>query len=239
MLGPVAAALIATAALAPHAAGCAPGCEQPGSAQRTSHANAEYAGRSDGMNVKIGFTESAPPQRSRVEGGRILLDADPAVGGAPLTVHFRAALVGSHGTTQPMWDFGDGQTRIGGSAPVHTYHAPGTYEASVTVQMHGVAKTQRIQVEVRAEAFEVEIHVDRDIGSVPLDTIFDVSVVDEIDGPFVYDWDFGDGNASQRRSPRHTYRSPGDYQALVTVTAPTGQIGRDRFEINALPPFDN
>ncbi len=37
-------------------------------------------------------------------------------------------------------------------------------------------------------------------------------------GPFTYDWDFGDNTGSSQQSPSHTYNTPGQYMAILTVT---------------------
>jgi gliding motility-associated-like protein len=42
-------------------------------------------------------------------------------------------------------------------------------------------------------------------------------------GGTVYNWDFGDGQLSGERNPKHVYTQPGEYIAVLTVPGPDGQ----------------
>ncbi len=59
-------------------------------------------------------------------------EAAPYEGPAPLTVSFSASASGGYGVYDYAWSFGDGGTSLE-RAPTHTYAAPGTYTATVTV----------------------------------------------------------------------------------------------------------
>jgi PKD repeat protein len=76
--------------------------------------------------------------------------ADPASGTAPLTVRFSSASSDPDGDQLlSVWDFGDG-IKAGGAAATHTYTAPGTYNAKVTVtDPGGKSATATVQVIVR------------------------------------------------------------------------------------------
>lgn len=58
--------------------------------------------------------------------------ADPASGGAPLTVAFASTVSGGVGPYSYFWDFGDGSTSTEAN-PTHVYTAGGTYSAELTV----------------------------------------------------------------------------------------------------------
>lgn len=61
--------------------------------------------------------------------------ATPNSGPAPLRVRFADASRDPDG--DPMsrhWSFGDGSSRNGGASPTHTFHHPGTYTVTLTVQ---------------------------------------------------------------------------------------------------------
>jgi OOP family OmpA-OmpF porin len=58
--------------------------------------------------------------------------ANPASGEAPLSVDLRAVGKDDGGVVEYAWDLGDG-TRASGSRVSHTYRAPGSYVARVTV----------------------------------------------------------------------------------------------------------
>lgn len=64
-------------------------------------------------------------------------------------------------------------------------------------------------------------------GAAPLSVDFTGDRSYDRDGEIVsYAWDFGDGSASTEASPRHTYTSPGQYEATLTVTDSQGAISR-------------
>jgi PKD repeat protein len=75
--------------------------------------------------------------------------ADPSSGAAPLTVRFSSAARDPDG--DPLlyvWSFGDGG-QAGGARATHTYGAPGTYTATVTVtDPDGATGTATVQVTV-------------------------------------------------------------------------------------------
>jgi PKD repeat protein len=52
-----------------------------------------------------------------------------------------------------------------------------------------------------------------------------VAVIDdeEIPGPLRFLWEFGDGSRDVSNPTSHTYRRPGEYTALLTVTNGVGQ----------------
>jgi PKD repeat protein len=66
----------------------------------------------------------------------VSLSADPQSGAEPLETELTAELaddVDEAGDLEIEWDFGDGDTATGGATQTHTYSAPGTYRATVTV----------------------------------------------------------------------------------------------------------
>jgi PKD repeat protein len=77
--------------------------------------------------------------------------ADPASGGAPLTVRFSASGRDPEGgPLMYVWDFGDGG-KAGGKAATHTYAQAGTYTAKVTVtDAKGATGSATVQVVVEA-----------------------------------------------------------------------------------------
>ena len=52
-----------------------------------------------------------------------------------------------------------------------------------------------------------------------------------------YVWDFGDDTPKVRKqNPTHTYKKPGNYKAVLRVTADGGQAGGDDFDIEVEEP---
>jgi PKD repeat protein len=75
--------------------------------------------------------------------------AAPRSGTAPLRVSFTSAATDPDGDqVSTVWDFGDG-VRAGGADIAHTYTAPGTYTATVTVRdPGGLTDTDSVQITV-------------------------------------------------------------------------------------------
>ncbi|MDI6792713.1 MAG: PKD domain-containing protein [bacterium] len=157
--------------------------------------------------------------------------ADPLIGCVPLEVCFTDSSAGV--ISAWSWDFGDGNFSSD-SSPCHTYTAPGTYRAILSVRgtCGQDSKTISIQVEDRPEAaffgfgpgsepFDGSMR-----GCVPLTVCFtDVST-----GSITsWSWDFGDGSASSDSSPCHTFTTPGTYPVKLTVG---GMCGSDSTTVN-------
>ena len=79
--------------------------------------------------------------------------ADPISGTAPLRVQFSSAATDPDGDQLLIsWDFGDGG-RGAGERVVHTYTAPGAYDARITVRdVGGLTATDTVRVTVTAAA---------------------------------------------------------------------------------------
>ncbi len=75
-------------------------------------------------------------------------------------------------------------------------------------------------------------------GEAPLDVDFSATATDpEGDSPLTYDWTFGDGGVADGADVSHTYDSPGDYTAIVTVADPDGASSTAEIDIEVdFPP---
>ncbi len=118
------------------------------------------------------------------------------------------------------WDFGDGTTSTEPN-PTHTYQAPGTYTAQLTLT--GQDSTTSVST--------VDVAVDA-----PLQAVFTANPSTAATGTTVqfnsggsagnitsYTWDFGDGTTSTDVNPTHTYTQPGQYTVLLVVSDGTTQ----------------
>jgi PKD repeat protein len=172
--------------------------------------------------------------------------ADPRSGTAPLNVAFSAT--GSDADGDPLaysWDFGDGGTSLRQS-PDHTYLAPGTYTAKVTVtDPQGATGTATVQIVVNDppgnQAPTVEAAGDPTAGKPPLTVQFSANGADPDGDALTYSWDFGDGGRLLLQNPSHTYATAGNYTATVTVTDSRGASATDTVLItvgNRAPTVD-
>ncbi|HKJ56873.1 MAG TPA: ThuA domain-containing protein, partial [Nitriliruptoraceae bacterium] len=75
-------------------------------------------------------------------------------------------------------------------------------------------------------------------GEAPLDVDFSATATDpEGDSPLTFDWTFGDGQVDAGTDVEHTYTSPGDYTATLTVSDPAGAAAVEEFDIEVdFPP---
>ena len=169
--------------------------------------------------VEITVTNSPPEARAA---------AAPGSGAAPLTVRFTSDATDTEpGLLTYAWDFGDGGT-AGTRNANHTYTAPGTYTAEVTVtDKHGAAGTAEVLVTVANPpgnvAPTVQAAADPTSGTAPLRVRLTSSARDADGDALTSVWDFGDGGQAGGTSAVHTYANPGTYDAKVTVTDPGGR----------------
>ena len=157
----------------------------------------------------------------------ITTTAEPDEGGVPLTVVFVAEVEGGPPNMRFRWDFGDGSPPSYGLRAEHTYRRADDFTAVFSATGYGVEETDEVYVQVSEEGFDVSIDAAPDIGRPPLTVHFSASLDDDLVGPFYYQWDFGDGGRDVSNPTTHTYRSPGEYTATLTVTNAAGQVGRN------------
>ncbi len=164
------------------------------------------------------------------QGITAVLDVDLTNGEVPLTVEFDAS-----GSTYKEgsivsyeYDFGDGNTHIGGSGLTYKYTGVGTYTASVTViGDDGSASIDTVQIVVRPVALTACFTVGSDSGSAPLFLTVDATCSEGTISS--YSWDFGDGEVSFDRKPEtHIYTDPGTYTVTLEITSDDGIV--DTFE---------
>ncbi|MEM7279818.1 MAG: PKD domain-containing protein, partial [Pseudomonadota bacterium] len=83
----------------------------------------------------------------------------------------------------------------------------------------------------------VVVESDRLAGVMPLLVNFDGSNSFDIDGVIVsHAWDFGDGNSAATANAQHTYTTPGEFTATLTVTDNFGNSRSSSVEINVIDP---
>jgi len=181
-----------------------------------------------GVDIAVDTPANQPPTATAA--------ATPTFGVAPLAVNFTGSGTDPDGTIASYgWMFGDG----GSSAlqnPSHTYQSSGNFTATLTVTDNGGAtgsKTISIAVGTNQPPTAVASATPTS-GKAPLLVAFTGSGTDS-DGTIAsYSWAFGDGGTSNTQNPSHTYQSPGNYNATLTVTDNGGAKGTSTVAITAV-----
>ena len=153
------------------------------------------------------------------------LSASPASGNFPLSVPFTATPAGGSGTYATYaWTFGDGATgSTAGGTESHTYTAPGTYRATVTLTDSNstVATSNTQTITVTIPPLGATATASRTSGLAPLSTSLGGTATGGLP-PYAYAWNFGDGSTPQTGlaapTASHGYPIPGTYTATLTVT---------------------
>ena len=86
----------------------------------------------------------------------------------------------------------------------------------------------------------LHLSAEPDYGPAPLTVQFSLEHF-ETDTPVKpkYTWDFGDGSKkSHEQNPKHTYKKPGKYKAIIKVTDAVGQAGEEDLPIEVVKPAD-
>lgn len=203
----------------------------------------DTGGRSDAKTVQVNVTEPEAPNNIPV--ARVLTNPSPATGEAPLAVSFdgsASTIDDAPGTY--AWSFGDGATATGATAN-HTYTTAGTYTAKLTVtDADGDTDTVTVQVKANAPAVpqliaRIKTTPANAKGDAPLAVTFDASTSTIEAGAAGYVWDFGDGSTSVTGvSANHTYTTPGNYTATLTVTDTTGATDTASVTVKVTQPAD-
>lgn len=171
----------------------------PGKEVGTASILAQVGTSSDRLNLAI--VEPAPPPTAPV--------AEFAFETSALSVLFEDMSTGN--PTAWQWDFGDGDG-TDRQHPKHTYAEAGTYTVSLTVTAPGGQSTKRKFVTVEpGEPLLADFSYTANGRTV----IFSDTSVGT---PTSWEWDFGDGQTSTVRNPRHTYSRTGTYTVTLTVT---------------------
>lgn len=179
----------------------------------------------DGNVYAQGYADGAADQTSGSDGIGVPIPADteevdwnpliPRV--APPTARYSFVTYGlynvlfvneSLGNTESLqWDFGDGNTSTEYN-PMHSYSGAGTFDVSLVVRNEG------------GEDYHWETIVT--VNPAPI-VAFDFAIggyavyLTNTSNTAEYLWDFGDGNTSTARDPKHLYAGTGDY--VITLTS--------------------
>jgi PKD repeat protein len=164
--------------------------------------------------------------------------ADRTTGHAPLDVWFHAVADDPEGGRLTYrWEFGDAPGSALGAEAEHTYLAPGTFTATLTVtDAGGATDTEEITITVTDppgnRAPTVKAAALPASGQAPLEVQFSAQGSDPDGDALSYAWDFGDGSAEAKgRRARHVYTQTGTFSARVTATDKAGNTATDTVEV--------
>jgi gliding motility-associated-like protein len=151
----------------------------------------------------------------------------PLKGCTPLNVSFTSAITPGDGIiSNYLWDFGDGKTAQGNKLDTisHTYTVPQKPPISLTVTnsfgCYATADKNNL-VDVLKP-----IIADFTPSQLALCTAGDIQFTNKSTGggTFSYSWNFGDGQTSSAKSPKHSFLSPGTFLVKLTVRNDAGCI---------------
>ena len=149
--------------------------------------------------------------------------AEPLTGFSPLTVKFTSLSSGK--IDNLLWDFGDGSTGFGFN-PFHTYHKKGTFTVSLTLNnltdVVSETKTNLIKVldsgiSDLSAAFQARTRIAPPSANEEFKDLSSGKILGWL-------WDFGDGNTSTDRNPKHKYNSEGVFTISLTVFNNDGEM---------------
>ena len=121
-----------------------------------------------------------------------------------------------HGEREHYWDFGDGESNYGESV-YHQFPTEGTFNVCLTISNVCASDTFCKDINVTCDSIIVDI---RDTLAYETTVNFNNAQYSAGD----YYWEFGDGNTSTEKWPRHTYANAGTYTACLTITNSCGSV---------------
>ncbi|MFH1063925.1 MAG: PKD domain-containing protein, partial [Candidatus Woesearchaeota archaeon] len=187
------------------------------------------------MTVRVTVTDNAMPS--------VTLTAMPSEGREGMTTAFVCTAVGGDAPLFYSIDFGDGES-IAASTATHKYAVEGSYTAvcTVTDADSDIASDSEV-ITVADYVPVVDLFAFPESGDAPLDVEFSC-LVDGGNSPFIFVYDFGDGNTevSSEDTVSYAYDAEGMYVASCSVIDADGDMGSDIVSIdvstsNSCPVF--
>ena len=125
-----------------------------------------------------------------------------------------------NGLLNYTWDFGDG-TSANGVNPIKKYLKGGIYQVKLTVEDDSGLKCNTDTDTKVITVIESPIaNAGNDFTACANQEVtFDGSKSSDPDGVVnSFTWDFGDGNTGSGMNPKHTYKQPGKYNVILSIT---------------------
>ena len=134
------------------------------------------------------------------------------IGCDPLTATF---INNSQNGSSYIWNFGDGNdsTTTSNANMVYTYNTPGVYSVKLKVSGPGGADSLKLNNNVTVHpsptanftANPLEVNIPQS----------EITFTNTSTGANTYFWNFGDGDTSTTKNPKHTYTEPNNYQVTL------------------------
>jgi len=141
------------------------------------------------------------------------------------------------------WDFdGNGTVDLEteGTSVTHTYQTGGTVLATLSVIDDNGDLSAPFRAEIRVNSPPVAGFRASTFSPMELEEVVFTDCSYDADGTIVgWEWDFGDGATSCQTSPKHAFRSDGDYTVSLTVVDDDGGRGTTEAKVTVgnLPPL--
>jgi PKD repeat protein len=215
-----------------------------GDGQTSTEQNPRHLYLNDGiytvtLTVRNKFGESRKVADSPVTIGPapgVDFRADKTVAGVGRIIGFSD--LSFNNPTTWVWDFGDGSTGYGEN-PEHAYRKTGLYDVSLTAsnQFSSATLIKKEYISI-TDIPRADFTADKTKGQAPLT----VSFKDRSKGhPTGWSWDFGDGQYSMDRNPKHTYTRNGVFTVALTLENADGEdtkIREDYIDTRTWPVAD-
>ena len=152
--------------------------------------------------------------------------ATPGGGVAPVAIAFKASASGGKAPFAYAWSFGDGGLSNSQNAS-HTYTAPGTYTAQLTIRdANGAsAAASSLSITISPSALVASAVATTSAGDAPVSTTLSGSATGGTP-PYSYAWNLGDGTSSNLHSVNHSYTAAGAFMATLIVSDAQGRSSR-------------
>lgn len=166
----------------------------------------------------------------------------PVSGCAPVQVSFRdSSLAGTYPIQSWLYDFGDGSVSTS-QHPQHSYQQGGNYSVSLQVTdtkgcSHVVSRNNYVRI---SAPFQLDFNATNPVSCAPpLTTSFQANIVGGIT-PYIYSWDFDDGNTSTQPNPTNTFNGNKIFNVHLQVTDANGcSVSKYKKAVNTLGPQAN
>src|SRR5690606_9411081 len=149
----------------------------------------------------------------------VVFSGTPTAGCPPLTVNFTNSTTSNvPGAITYQWAFGDGTPFSNNQNTAHTYINSGQYNVTLKATdaqgcVTTLTKPQYINVHT-TPVFNFTAQGNQ--CDIPAVINFATNITGT--GPYMYQWNFGDGGTANTSSPTHTYNTVGIYTVSLIVT---------------------